>query len=195
MSISTLTARVNTDTLMPWLGGAAMLLMLALLAWLGANIFWTFTAPQSARPSAPIETDLQRILAELTERHLFGVHVVAAPVTAPSSIRLNGVIAAQRPGHPAYALLVVDGKPPQLVREGDEIVAGVVLQRVEARQIEILRAGQTQILVLPESGKPQTATSKVASADQSPAVEPAKAVASPPTSRRKFRRNPEDDET
>jgi len=193
MSIGTLTARVDTARLLPWLGGAAALLMLALLAWLGASIFWTLSAPESVRPSAAIETDLQRVLPALTDRHLFGVYQVTAPASAPSNIRLNGVIAAQRPGHRAYALLVIEGKPAQLVREGEEIAPGITLQRVSARQVEILRGGQTQILSLPESGKPVIEASKVAPVSSLPAAEPSKATATQPPPRSKPRRNFQDD--
>lgn len=195
MSVSTLIARVNTDRLMPWLGRAAALIMLALLAWLGANIFWALNAPESLRPSAPIETDLQRTLTALTERHLFGVYLVATPTSAPSSIRLNGVIAAQRPGHRAYALLTIEGKPAQLVREGDEIAPGISLQRVLPRQVELLRGGQTQILALPESAKPQIDASKAAPAISPPVLQPGQAIVSTPPlpSRRRTRRNSDDD--
>lgn len=190
MSVGSLTTRIDTARLMPWLGGAAALLMLALLAWLGANIFWTLTAAESPRPAAAIETDLQRVLPALTERHLFGVYQVSAPASAPSNIRLNGVIAAQRPGHRAFALLVIEGKPAQLVREGEEISPGVTLQRVSPRQVEILRGGQTQILSLPESAKPLIEPGKV-----SGAAAPARALANPvsPSTRSKSRRNIEDD--
>jgi hypothetical protein len=172
---------------MPWLGGTAALIMLALLAWLGATIFWTLTAPESVRPSAPIDTDLQRTVPALTERHLFGVYLVAAPASAPSNIRLNGVIAAQRPGHGAYALLAIEGKPAQLVREGDEIAPGMTLQRVLSRQVEILRGGQTQTLALPESARPVIGAP--------PASEASKAIVSttPQPSRTRSRRTSDDD--
>lgn len=195
MSVATLIARVNTARLMPWLGGVAALLMLALLAWLGASIFWTLSAPESARPSAAIDTDLQRILPALADRHLFGVYQVAVATSAPSNIRLNGVIAAQRPGHRAYALLVVEGKPAQLVREGEEIAPGITLQRVLARQVDILRGGQTQTLALPESAKAPIEGSKPIAVISPPAVEPSKAIVSTPPlpARRKSRRNSDDD--
>lgn len=180
MSLSTLTARVNTDRLMPWLGGMAALIMLALLAWLGASIFWTLTAPETVRPSAPIDTDPQRTVPALTERHLFGVYLVATPASAPSNIRLNGVIAAQQPGHRAYALLMIEGKPAQLVREGDEIAPGMTLQRVLPRQVEILRGGQTQTLSLPESAKPAIDAAKAAFENKPAAVEPGKPLVSAP---------------
>lgn len=195
MNVSTLTARVNTDRLMPWLGGLAALSMLALLAWLAANIFWTLSAPESIRPSAPIETDLQRTLPALTERHLFGAYLAATPTSAPSNIRLNGVIAAQQTGHRAFALLVIEGKPPQLVREGEEIAPGITLQRVMARQVEILRGGQIEILALPESAKPPVEGNKAVTPISPPAVEPSRPLASTPPlpARRKSRRNSDDD--
>lgn len=193
MSVGTLTARLNTDRLMPWLGGLAALLMLALLAWLGANIFWTLNAPESIRPSAPIDTDLQRTLPALVDRHLFGVFQEAAPATsAPSTFRLNGVIAPQQTGHRAYALVAIEGKPAQLVREGEEIVPGVTLRRVLSRHVEIQRGGQTQILSLPETPKAQSEATKTVPAAIPPAPEIARPIVNPPSSR-KSRRNSQDD--
>lgn len=197
MSISSLTARVDIAPLLPWLGRAAALVMLAVLAWLGANIFWTLRAPESARPSALIETDLQRALPAITGRHLFGIYADAAsaPASAPTNIRLNGVIAAQKPGQRAYALLTIEGKPAQLVREGEEISPGITLQRVLARQVELLRGGQTQTLALPQSGKPQTVENQAVSAgsppviDTTPIVQPSRPLRLP----RKIRRNSDDD--
>jgi hypothetical protein len=118
--------------------------MLALLGWLGADIFWTLNAPESASPSAPMETDAQRGAQSI------GVHVAAAAAAAPSNIRLNGVIAGERPGQRAYALITLEGKPAQLVREGEELAPGITLQRVLARQVELMRGGQSQTLALPE---------------------------------------------
>ena len=140
-----------------WLGRLAALIMLAVLAWLGANIFWTLTAPETSRPPALLETDPRRAAQLSAARHLFGLApsvAVGADAGAPGDIRLNGTIAAQRSGRRAYALLVVQGRPPQLVREGEEVVSGVILQRVTPRQVELLRGGRTQLLTLPERGKP-----------------------------------------
>ena len=131
--------------------------MLALLGWLGADIYWTVSAPESVRPSALMETDLQKAQQAIAGRHLFGVYVMASsPQSAPSDIRLNGAIAADKPGQRAYALLSIEGKPSQLVREGEDLAPGITLKRVEARQVELLRGGQTLTLRLPESGKAST---------------------------------------
>ncbi len=148
---------INAANLMPWLGRAATLLALAALAWLCAGIYWTLSAPRTPRPATEIDTDPQRVAQTLVARHLFGVAATAAaasPASAPSDIRLVGVIAAQAEGQPAYALLAVEGKPAQVVREGQEVASGVTLQRVLPREVELTRGGQTQTLSLPERGKP-----------------------------------------
>lgn len=152
---SRLTA-INADNLMPWLGRLATLAMLALLAWLCAGIYWSLSAPRTPRPATAIDTDPQRVVQAVGSRHLFGVAAepAAAAASEPSDIRLVGVIAAQAEGQPAYALLAVEGKPAQVVREGAEAAPGVTVQRVLPRQVELTRGGQTQTLSLPERGKP-----------------------------------------
>lgn len=141
--------------IMPWLGRALSIGMLALLAWLLADIYWRLSADESPRPVTAIETDPQRALQAISARHLFGV-APAGPIVSnvPTDIRLNGTIAAQQPDQRAYAVLVVEGKRAQLVREGEEVTPGVTLQRVSPRQVELLRGGQTQTVSLPERGKP-----------------------------------------
>jgi hypothetical protein len=171
MSKSFLTALATRAALLPWIGRVAAVAMLALLGWLGASIFWTLQAPQSASPSAVMETDVQRAQQTIVKRHLFGVYVAAAAAAAaPSNIRLTGVIAGQRAGQRAYALITVEGKAAQLVREGEEIAPGITLQRVLARQVEIQRGGQSQTLNLPESGKAATDAGKAGAVGTPPAL-------------------------
>ncbi len=152
-------AAIPFALLIPWLSRLATLAMLALLGWLGAGIFWSLTAPETARPATSMETDPQRAVQAIASHHLFGNAPVAsaasgAAASGPADIRLTGAIAAQQEGGQAFAILVIEGKPPQLVREGAEVMSGVTLQRVMPRQVELLRNGQTQILTLPEHGKP-----------------------------------------
>jgi len=155
MTVRPLSAVLSSASLFPWLGRLAALGMLALLAWMGASIFWSLSAPQTIRPTPQIETDPQLSAQSISARHLFGASLAPAAVaSAPVDIRLSGVVAAQRQGERAYALLASEGKPPQLVREGEEVSPGVILQRVLPRQVELLRGGRTQILILPEHGKP-----------------------------------------
>ncbi len=145
----------NAATLTPWLGRLATVIMLALLAWLCASIYWTITVSAAPRPAITIDTDPQRVVPAIVSRHLFGIPSMtgATPASAPTDIRLNGVIAAQIEGQPAYALLAIEGKPAQVVREGDEVAPGVTLQRVLKYEVELLRGGQTQTLSLPERGQ------------------------------------------
>jgi len=143
-------------TLIPWLGRLATLLMLALLAWVCAGVYWSLSAPATPRPATGLETDPQRVVQAIASRHLFGMAAANAPAAAtrgPVDFRLNGIIAAQAQGKPAYAILVPEGKPAQLVREGEEVAPGITLQRVLPREVELSRGGQTQTLSLPDRGK------------------------------------------
>lgn len=142
-------------TLMPWLGHLASLLMLAALAWLCASIYWSLTAPVTVRPAGNIETDLQRVTSSIVSRHPFGIApALPRPTAAPSSdIKLQGVIAAQKEGQPAYALLSLEGKSPLVVHEGDEFAPGTILKRVLPREVEIQRGGQNLTLSLPDLTK------------------------------------------
>lgn len=158
-SSSVLAALAVPASAIPWIGRLATLLMLALLAWVGATVFWTLSASVSALDTPPpvvAESDPQRAMQAVVNRHLFGIAPAAnAPGASAnvSNIRLIGVIAAQSPGKPAYAILSVEGKPSQVVREGAEVAQGILLQRVKPREVELLRGGQSQLLTLPERGK------------------------------------------
>lgn len=146
-------AALNTAALMPWLGHLATVVALALLAWLCAGLYWALTTSPSPAAAQSIDTNPQHTVQTLVSRHLFGVSTAPVSMTAstPSDLRLNGVIAAQSEGQPAYALIVVEGKPAQVIREGAEIAPGITLKRVHAREVELLRNGQPQTLTLPQT--------------------------------------------
>lgn len=179
-------AALSSALLIPWLGRLATLAMLALLAWIGAGIFWSLTAPQTPRPATAMETDPQRAVQSIASRHLFGIAPVvtaaSAVVSGPADIKLSGAIAAQQAGGRAFAILAIEGKPSQVVREGEEVMPGVKLQRVLSRQVELLRNGQTQMLNLPESGKggagqsPAPAATPVQPAQPGQPIQPVQAV-------------------
>jgi hypothetical protein len=198
----------SSDETLKWFGRMSTVLMLMVLGWLGANIYWRISAPENVRPSAQMETDAQRAQQAIAGRHLFGVHVVASTGTAatPSDIKLNGAIAADKPGQRAYALLSIEGKPSQLVREGEDLAPGITLQRVETRQVSLMRGGQTITLRLPETGKPADPNkpagvlpAAIAEAPPRPSVTPPPIQAAPavtppdPATRRRNRRSTSDD--
>lgn len=146
---------------LPWLGHLASGLMLMLLAWLCASIYWTLTLPAATRPATALETDPQRLAQAIGARHLFGIADSANSTngadtvsSASGELRLIGLIAAQKDHQPAYALIAIAGSPPEVVREGNEVAPGIVLQRVLAREATLLRNGQPLTLPLPERGNP-----------------------------------------
>ena len=161
MAVWSLPAAFLSSSLVPWLGRLATLLMLAVLAWMGTNIFWRVTTKEtlSSVPPASLgaEADPRRAAQVLVARHLFG-EIASGPsmAAAPTDIRLSGVIATPQPGQTAMAFLALEGKPAVAVRVGEEVAPGITLKHVEPRQVELSRNGQVQVLTLPEP-KPSVA--------------------------------------
>lgn len=141
----------------PWLGKLATIAIIALLAWLGARIFWNLTTPATPEPAMVIDTDAPRVAQAVAARHLFGV----APATKGAGARLDaglkllGVFAPAGQGRIAIAILSSQGKPAVAVRVGDEILPGVTLHRVLPRSVEIDQGGQIHLLTLPERSLPE----------------------------------------
>jgi len=140
--------------LIPWLGRLATLLMLAVLAWMGTNIFWTLTSKVTLPPAMTLETDPQRAAQAIISRHMLGESASSSAAAATLDIRLTGVIAAQHPGKAALAFLSLDGKPAVPVHEGAEVAPGITLNRVMPRQVELLRGGRPMTVTLPQRSKP-----------------------------------------
>ena len=142
---------------LPWLGRLATIAILALLAWLGARVFWHLTAPATPEPAIAVDTDPSRVAQAIAARHLFGeapeqgIKTVAA--ASATDAKLFGVVAPSRKGQAGIAIISIQGKPAVALREGDEIAAGVTLQRVLAKSVEISQGGVVRMLTLPERGK------------------------------------------
>lgn len=171
--------------------------MLAVLAWLGTNIFWTLTTTDVLPHAMVMETNPQQAAQLLAGRHLFGEAVSAEAVAVTSlDIRLTGVIATQQPGKTAMAFLALEGKPAMAVREGDEVAPGITLQRILPRQVELRRGGQTQILMLPQP-KPSSPPSQALPQSSQALPQPSPALVQPsqPLPRRRGRvaRSSDDD--
>ena len=141
----------------PWLGRLATLVALALLAWLGARVFWDLTTPIVPEPAIAVDTDPSRVSQAIAARHVFGEAPAAAKaaalIQAPANLKLHGVVMPTKRMQNAIAILSIDGKPAVTVRQGEEIMPGVTLERVLARSVEINQGGRIQLLALPERGK------------------------------------------
>lgn len=139
------------------MGRLATIATIALLAWLGARVFWSLTAPATPEPAMAIETDALRVGQAVAARHLFGQAPVQSAKGAGAglvaTLKLHGVFAPARPGHTAIAILSSQGKPAVAVRVGEEVLPGVTLHRVLPRSVEIDQGGQIFPLTLPERGK------------------------------------------
>jgi general secretion pathway protein C len=153
--------RLPSARLIQWAGALATLAMLAVLAWLGATVFWSLNTPTTVPPPVAIETDPVRAAQSITGRHLFGeapaapARPVVAKATVLPDLTLRGVVAPSRPGQAGAAVLAIAGKPAIAVREGEEVAPGVKLTRVLPGSVEIERDGQSQTLALAERGKSQ----------------------------------------
>lgn len=88
-------------------------------------------------------------------RHLFGQvvgvdTVTSAPPRTFSNLKLQGVFAAIG-SLPAFAIVIVDGKPAQPVQAGREAAAGVVLEEVHPDYVVFRRNGVMERLNLEKS--------------------------------------------
>jgi general secretion pathway protein C len=128
-----------------------MIVLVALLAWLGARVFWSFAAPAAPEPAIAVDTDPTRVAQAVAARHLFGEapeQGTRAAGTA-SAAKLYGVVAPTRKGRAGIAILSIQGKPAVAVREGEELASGLTLHRVFVRSVEINQGGILQVLTLP----------------------------------------------
>jgi general secretion pathway protein C len=141
----------------PWLGKLATIVIIAVLAWLGARLFWNLTVPATPEPAIVVDTDPSGVAQMLAARHLFGEApaqgTTGAVAKSVANIKLHGVVAPARRGQIAIAILSSMGKPAVAVRVGEEILPGVTLHRVLPRSVEIDQGGQILLLTLPERGK------------------------------------------
>jgi len=134
-----------------------MVAIIALLAWLGARVFWNFTAPATPEPAMVIDTDALRVAQAVAARHLFGEAPVqgtaGADARLEANLKLHGVFAPAKRGQIAIAIFSSKGKPAVAVRVGEEVLPGVKLHRVLPRSVELDQGGQIFPLSLPERGK------------------------------------------
>ncbi len=128
---------------------------LSVTAWVGADLFWRFSAPRP--PALPVASpsDPQAAAQAIASRHLMGNAQGAGPAAAvasgPGRYALQAVVTGSG-GRPGWAVITVDGGPQQGIVEGQEFQTGVRLARVLAKSIEITTGGARQTVRLTERG-------------------------------------------
>ncbi len=130
---------------LPQLARLATALLICVLAWQLAGIFWQLLTPAERSAAAPVlatSGDWERA------RSLFGDEGAGTATTANTSgIRLRGVYAVDGKALSA-AVVNTGGKRDIAVRLGEEIEKGVTLAAVEADYIEISRGGARERIEL-----------------------------------------------
>lgn len=131
---------------------------------------WVFMTPAApVPPQARAATDTSNALAAVVDAHIFGSassNDAPATVATATNMRLSGVFAAIGT-LPAFAIISVDGQPPQPVRNGDNIGAGVRLEAVFPDHVLLRRNGVRERLELDTRGTAAAPAGNVAAA-QSP---------------------------
>lgn len=138
-----------------WFPLVINLAVLVLLAWTLANWTWRVLAP--AAPPAPVvpRSDARAAtfdLPALLNAQLFGAgaavsgpaNVGAIPLSSLNLV-LTGVVSA---GKNSLALIRADNQPEAPFAIGQEILSGVVLDRVYADRVVIVRGGVAESLLL-----------------------------------------------
>jgi general secretion pathway protein C len=138
----------------------AVLLLLALLAWLLAHWAWIFLErmrPAEAVKSVAASTTLnaQAAADAAINAHLFGRVAVNKPTEAAAvsnlNVKLRGVFASEGI-LPAFAIVNTGGKD-ESVKSGTEIVSGVILDSVKPAYILVKRNGALERINLDENGQ------------------------------------------
>lgn len=122
-------------------------LLIIVLCWQGAGMFWTLFAPstQNVNLLMPQQSSDRSLVIRDTFLNWY-VSENKAATEAPEVYRLLGIIA----GENGSAVLKTTDGVSVAVRLGGEIAPGVRLVALEASQITIERAGVRQIIKLPE---------------------------------------------
>jgi len=94
-------------------------------------------------------------------------------VTVASNYQLLGVVAAKRDGE-SVAILSADGKPPQAVRQGKELLPGTSIKEVHATYVLLSEGGVLKRVMLPEDAR-----AKSGLGNASPILAPAQPMQQP----------------
>ena len=174
-------ARILTQSVpaLAWFG------VLILGAWLAAGWYWRLAAPAVSGAMHMPLADAAKAGTEIVSRHLFGALQTNKPQSgeapvASHAIRIVGVMTGS--GHsPGFAVIQDEGKSNRAVIEGEEIVAGIKLERVLPQGVEISRNGQRETLALDSNtGGALPAVPTLTQPQQVPLAQPAMPPATNP---------------
>jgi hypothetical protein len=131
---------------------AAWCLTLLVVGWIVAGWFWDMTAPAPLSVPVTGSADPLQAAHAVAARHLMGTAKSASASGAAAggaNYHLLGVMTSSG-GSPGFAILAEEGKPPSPVVEGEEVAAGILLQRITPRAVELRRQGTTETVELRE---------------------------------------------
>jgi len=148
------------------LPGLVSLLLFMLLCACTAYWVMQLIKPPLRAVAAPPLAEEQQIDVSLAAG-LFGGR---GAVTVASNYQLLGVVAAKK-GEESVAILSADGKPPQAVRQGKDLLPGTSVKEVHATYVLLSEGGVLKRVMLPQDPLPQAgmaATSPILAPTQMP---------------------------
>jgi general secretion pathway protein C len=125
-------------------------------------------------PIRPVAAPPQAEDAQVDVTLAAGLFGGRGAVTVASNYQLLGVVAAKREGE-SVAILSADGKPPQSVRQGKELLPGTSIKEVHATYVLLSEGGVLKRVMLPEDAR-----SKGGIGATAPMLAPAQGMQPPP---------------
>ena len=128
---------------------------MTVFCWMLAQWTWLIAAPQSPLMPPPSEAaaDLAAALTQITTSGLFTTRTdaVQAEVSAPTALNLKlvGIVAATPRREQSLAVLNLNNKGNEVVREGSEIAAGIVVDHISKNHVVIRRQGLQERVEFP----------------------------------------------
>lgn len=146
-------------------------------------VFWGLRLTASSIP-VPAEARLvgnEQVARGDVARLLRSGPAAAAPAPAVASrFRVVGVVASARPDESGLVMLAFDEQPPRTFRAGQVVDGDLIVQRIEARRVELGPRGQAATIVLELAPLPVATVATLANAAGGPGAPAAQANPAPP---------------
>lgn len=133
-----------------WILPMSFLLFLAICASATVWVMRWLTPPSPAVAAAPIAAPAAVVRLQAAST-LFGAR--AAPIAQATNYAVKGVVVARRRDD-SVAIIAVEGKPPQAVRIGAEVVPGVTVKEVNAQFVVLAEGARERRIEVPEKVSP-----------------------------------------